>query len=87
MAGFFKGKIREIGMSFIVGGGILAGIAFLIFPTTSLMMHPIYHYLSIHSMLFHSLMVYLGIVCYLKKMFVFNKKGYLSYIVFCLIFC
>lgn len=86
MVGFFKGKIREMGMSFLVGGGILAGIAFLIFPTTSLMMHPIYHYLSIHSMLFHSLMAYLGIVCYLKKMFVFNKKGYLSYIIFCLIF-
>ncbi len=86
MAGFLKNKIREMGISFIVGGGILAGIAFLIFPTTSLMMHPIYHFLSIHSMLFHSLMIYLGIVCYLKNMFIFNKKGYCLYIIFCLIF-
>lgn len=84
MVGFGKGKVREIGLGFLVGGGIIAGLAFLIFPTTSLMMHPIYHFLSIHSMLFHSLMMYIGILCYIHKLFVFNKKGYISYCLFCL---
>lgn len=86
MAGFGKGKIRKIGLSFLVGGGIIAGLAFLIFPTTSLMMHPIFHFLSIHSMIFHSLMMYVGIVCYTHKLFTFNKESYISYFLFCFIF-
>lgn len=86
MVGFGKGLIRKIGISFLVGGGILAGVAFLIFPTTSLMMHPIYHYLSMYSMLFHSLMIYIGILCYHHKLMEFNKKDYLYYVVFCLFF-
>lgn len=86
MVGFGKGRIRAIGLGFLVGGGIIAGLAFLIFPTTSLMMHPIHHFLSIHSMIFHSLMMYVGITCYLHKLFVFNKKGYISYCLFCLVF-
>lgn len=86
MAGFGKGLIRKIGVSFLVGGGIIAGMVFLILPTTSLMMHPIYHYLSIHSMLFHSLMVYVGILCYIHELIEFKKKDYLYYVIFCMIF-
>lgn len=86
VVGFGKGLIRKIGISFLVGGGVIAGFAFLIFPTTSLMMHPIYHYLSIHSMLFHSLMIYVGILCYIRKLFNFSKKDYLYYVIFCSIF-
>ena len=57
-----EGIIYKIGSVFISFGCITGGLAFLIVPATSFMMHPVYHYLSIHSMLFHSAMVYLGIL-------------------------
>ncbi|MBQ8293069.1 MAG: YwaF family protein [Bacilli bacterium] len=86
MVGYGNKKLKKIGSSFLVGGGIMAGLAFLIFPTTSLMMCPLYHFLSFHSLIFHSLMVFIGIMCYNNNVFKFSKKGYISYITFCLIF-
>lgn len=86
MAGFGHGKVQKMGISFLVGGGIMAGLAFLIFPTTSLMMHPIFHFLSMHSMIFHSLMIYVGIICYVHQFFQFNRQNYFFYLTFCLIF-
>ena len=62
LAGFGKGFLEKLGVGFMVGGCITAGFLFLIFPTTSLQMHPIYHFLCIYSMLFHGLMVWLGIL-------------------------
>ena len=46
----------------MVGGCPTAGFLFLIFPTTSLQMHPIFHFLCLYSMLFHGLMVWLGLL-------------------------
>lgn len=82
MAGFGKGQIEKFGSSFIVGAGIVCGGAFLIFPTTSLLSHPLFHFLSIHSMFYHSLMVYLGIMYIIKDVFeptLLNFKYYLLY--------
>ena len=66
MAGFGKGIIYKLGVSFIVGGCFMGGASFLVVPATSLMDYPIYHYLSIHSMLFHSCMVFMAIL-YIRK--------------------
>ena len=82
MAGFGKGKIENIGKSFIVGGSIVAGFSFLIFPTTSLMLHPLFHFLSIHSMLYHTSMVFFGILYLLKKQQEISWKNYIYYLIF-----
>ncbi len=66
MAGFGKGLIYKLGVSFIVGGCFMGGATFLIVPATSLMDYPIYHYLSMHSMLFHSCMIFMSIL-YIRK--------------------
>ncbi len=86
MSGFGKGIICNIGNVFLVYGGIIAGLGFLIFPSTSLQIHPIFHYLSMYSMLFHSLMVYIGILLLVKNIVVINKNNYGIYILFCLFF-
>lgn len=72
--------IRRLGISFICCGCITGGLAFLIFPTTSLQMVPIWHFLSIHSMLFHTLMVYLGFMYIYKGFF---EKGIFKYYSIC----
>lgn len=54
--------IQHIGDVFITTGGLCGGVCFLLYPSTSLMIFPTLHYLSIHSFLYHGTMVYLGIL-------------------------
>ena len=80
--GFFKGSVCKLGEAFIFGGCILSGFSFLVVPSTSLTEYPVYHFLSIHSMLFHSCMVYLGILYITKKGIELNKADYKRYAIF-----
>ena len=84
LAGFGKGFLGDCGKSFIAYGAPIAGIAFLIFPTTSLMNFPIWHFLSVYSMFFHSCMLMCGLLL-LDRMRM-TKKLYLSYCAFVVFF-
>lgn len=57
-----KGVIQRVGDVFLATGGIVGGLVFLIFPTTSLPEYPMFHFLSLHSFFFHGTMIYLGII-------------------------
>ncbi len=59
---FAKGTLKRVGDVFLATGSIVGGIVFIIYPSTSLPMYPFFHFLSIHSFLFHGSMVYLGIL-------------------------
>lgn len=76
--------IKNIGIGFLTCGCFTGGLTFLIMPTTSLQMVPIWHFLSLHSMSFHSLMVYLGLM-YIYKGF-FNKNSFKYFSICFLIF-
>ena len=54
--------LRRVGDVFLATGGLIGGIIFLIMPTTSLPYYPAYHFISIHSFLFHGTMIYLGLL-------------------------
>ena len=54
--------IQHIGDVFITTGGLCGGACFLLYPSTTLLLFPTLHYLSIHSFLYHGTMVYLGIL-------------------------
>lgn len=77
LAGYAKGKIADLGRAFVGTGGIIAGLSFLIFPTTSFTMYPLFHYFCMYSMVYHSLMVFLGIT-YLLNGVVKIDKNHLS---------
>ncbi len=84
MVGYGKGKIKRCGEVFIAYGCAFAGLMFLIFPTTSLMLFPIWHYFSVYSLLFHTVMMFVGIRLLLAER-KFNKstyKYYFSYVLF-----
>lgn len=87
MAGFGNKKIKSIGESFLAGGCIIAGAFFLIMPSSSLLIFPIFHYQCLYSLLFHSLMLYFGLMYFIKDFFTLNIKNYLYYVIFCSIFC
>jgi hypothetical protein len=85
-AGFAKGQVQKLGLSFLTGGCIVAGTTFLLMPTTSLTLHPMFHYLSCYSMLFHSLMIFVGIITYLNGMIEMNKDCFKYYSIFSVFF-
>jgi len=87
MAGFGKGTIKNIGESFLAGGCIIAGAFFLIMPSSSLLIFPIFHYQCLYSLLFHSLMLYFGLMYFIKGFFKLNFKNYIYYFIFVSIFC
>jgi len=85
MAGFCKNKLKRIGEVYLAYGCPFAGVAFLIFPTTSLMLFPVWHYFSIYSLFFHSLMVYVGFSALLDEERL-DRTSYLYYLIFFTIF-
>lgn len=86
LSGFAKGFLRKLGESFLVGGGIVGGSAFIVVPATSLALHPIYHYLCLYSLLFHSCMIYFGIMFFKTKIFLPTFKNYKYYVTIFLFF-
>lgn len=62
LSSFAKGKLKRVGDVSLASGLIVGGIVFIIYPSTSLPMYPAFHFLSIHSFLFHGAMIYLGIL-------------------------
>lgn len=62
LASFAKGKLKRVGEVFLATGGIAGGLIFIVMPTTSLPTYPMMHIVSLHSFLFHGIMLYLGIL-------------------------
>ena len=83
LAGYAKGKIADLGRAFVGTGGIIAGLSFLIFPTTSFTMYPLFHYFCMYSMVYLSLMVFLGITYLLNGVVKIDKKSFIDYVIFC----
>ncbi len=67
---FGKGFIKKTGDVFLATGGIVGGVLFLLLPTTSITMYPMFHYITIQSFLYHGAMIYLGIAI--------NKSNYIE---------
>lgn len=59
---FAKNKLKRAGDVFLATGGIVGGVIFMFLPTTSLPTYPMLHIVSIHSFIFHGIMIYLGIL-------------------------
>lgn len=77
--GFGKGRIYSMGEAYIAGTATIAGFVFLIFPTTSLMQYPMWHYLSMYSMFFHIMMMFMGII-YIRRLEVsLDRRTFLSF--------
>lgn len=89
MSGFTRGYLKKIGDSFITAVTVVAGGAYLLVPSTSLTAYPMGHYLCIYSMLFHTLMIYMGVLYLRKKQINLNwrtfKKFGVIYLFFTLI--
>lgn len=70
LSSFGKNSFKRIGDVSLATGGIIGGIVFIIYPSTSLPWYPAFHAFSIHSFLFHGTMIFLGILI--------NKTNYIE---------
>ena len=59
---FGKGRIKEVGVLWIVYGQIIGALAFILYPSSSLEIQPLIHVLSIHSWVYHVLALYIGLL-------------------------
>ena len=74
LSSFAKGKLERVGNVFLATGGIVGGVVFMILPTTSLPSYPMFHLVSIHSYIFHGVMVYLGLLINLTQYIEIEKN-------------
>lgn len=74
LSSFGKGTLKRIGDVTLGAGVAIGGIVFIIYPSTSLPIYPAFHILSIHSFLFHGIMIYLGILVNKTKYIELKKE-------------
>ena len=70
----YAGLLSSLGNVFLATGGIVGGVVFMILPTTSLPSYPMFHLVSIHSYIFHGVMVYLGLLINLTQYIEIEKN-------------
>lgn len=78
--------LHKTGIAYIALASIFAGSVFIISPTSSFRAYPIFHFQCIYSMLYHSTMVYSGIMLYVTKSVKVNFQLVVKYCMFVLPF-
>lgn len=81
-----KGLVRRIGDAYIGIGCLLGGLAFLFVPTTSLMRYPIWHFLSLYSLFFHTVMIYFGVMYLRQNKVTVSRQNIIYFATFFLFF-
>ena len=66
-AAFGKGKVREYALCWMSSIGIIGGASYIIF-TNALKWYPFFTYGAFHSMIFHFLMVFMGLLVIFSSM-------------------
>ena len=75
--------LKKVGYSYITMGGILAGVFFTFYPSTSLARYPALHPASLHAAVFHGAMIYFGLLILMRGFYLpkgEDLKYYFSFI-------
>lgn len=87
LSGFAGGALQRVGDVFLATGGLCAGVCFLAYPSSSLLLYPAWHFCSLHSFLYHGWMVYLGVLVSRSGLVSVELADFPAYFLFCLCFC
>ena len=87
LSSFGRGIFQRTGDVVLATGSLVGGIIFLIFPTTSLPTYPAFHFVSIHSFLYHGAMVYVGLTVLATRYIELNKKDIWRYFSLVVVLC
>lgn len=87
---FCHGFFQHLGDVYLATGSLIGGICFLLYPSSSIMLYPTFHFLTIHSFLYHGVMVYLGVLMNrsgLVNLQMNDLRQYALYILFFSLIC
>ncbi len=66
--------LSRMGYAYMTMGGILAAAFFSLYPSTSLALYPAWHPGSIHSLLYHTVMAFTGLLVLIKRLYLPRAK-------------
>lgn len=75
-------KLRKTGVIFLQTGGMMAGLSYLIYPSTSLMSWPVMHYFTVQPFIHHGLMFFVGVIYVITDPYKIKLKDLSYYMVF-----
>ena len=78
--------VKTTGLCFMALGGLPAALCYIFYPSTSLLLYPLWHPASLHSLFYHWLMVYAGSLIFIKKLYKLKLLDFVYYFVFVTIF-
>lgn len=84
---FTKGPLQHLGDVFLATGSLIGGICFLLYPSSSIMLYPTVHFLTIHSFFYHGAMVYIGILMNRSGLVVLQHSDLKEYAAYITVFC
>lgn len=79
--------LRTAGLSYMTMGGIAASIFFVFYPSTALGMYPLFHPSTLHSLLYHLIMCYCGLLVLQKRLYIPRKRDLTLYAIFVFTAC
>ena len=74
--------LHKMGSAWIIVGGTLGGLCYLIYPSTSLTEVQALHFLAFHGMGYHGVLLYLGILYFIHSDFEVTLKNFKYYAYF-----
>ncbi len=87
MSSFCRGRIQHAGDVFLCTGAIVGGCCFLIMPLTSLPNYPALHFISIQSILLHTIMVFMGLALIMTDSVRLRHRDVIPYAIIVLVIC
>lgn len=78
LSSFGKNSLKRVGDVVLSAGVFIGGVVFLILPSTSLSFYPAFHLLSIHSFIYHGMMIYLGLLVNMNN-YIELRRGDIKY--------
>ena len=87
LSGFGSGVWQRTGDVFLATGGLCAGVCFLAYPSSSLLLYPWWHFCSLHSFLYHGTMIWIGVLVSRSGLIDLRLSDFPLYFGFVLFFC
>ncbi len=79
---FKNNHLKIAGLSFMFYGGIVGAIAFFCYPNACIPNYPLFHYMTLRTFIYHSIMIYVGILIVITRYYSPNLKHFKNYGIF-----
>lgn len=79
---FKNEKLKNTGLSFMFFGGIIGAIVFFCYPSACVPNYPLFHYMTLRTFIYHSLMIYAGFLIVITGYYQPNVKHFVHYSIF-----